>query len=144
MTTIAYQHSTKTIAYDSRRCAGNYIDSDNSNKKTVINDRVFLLSGTVHEIPLFVESFSPGEEGDLGIIGLMVENGIVFEVGTDNGKFYKEELDVDSCYGSGCSFAQAALDFGKTPEQAVKYAMKRDSWTGGKVHVFKLSDNEKA
>jgi len=41
--------------------------------------------------------------------------------------------------GSGADFAVAAMDFGKTPVQAVKYAITRDSMTGGKVRYFKLS-----
>lgn len=40
--------------------------------------------------------------------------------------------------GSGWEWAHAAMDFGRTPAQAVRYAMTRDVSTGAKVVVRRL------
>ena len=37
--------------------------------------------------------------------------------------------------GSGASWAMSAMDFGKSPKEAVKYAMTKDYYTGGKITV---------
>jgi hypothetical protein len=36
----------------------------------------------------------------------------------------------------------AALDFGKTAKEAVEYAMTRDVYSGGKVHVYDIDKGE--
>jgi len=49
------------------------------------------------------------------------------------------ELTYNYTLGSGERFATGAMDHGKSASQAVKYAMTRDSNTGGKVLVYNLS-----
>jgi ATP-dependent protease HslVU (ClpYQ) peptidase subunit len=40
--------------------------------------------------------------------------------------------------GSGSRFAKAAMDCGKSAEQAVRLALKNDAGSGGRVQVFEL------
>jgi len=53
--------------------------------------------------------------------------------------YIKKYIDGE---GSGGAWAQAALDFGKTPEEAIKYAMTKDIYTGGKVKKVIFSKNK--
>lgn len=46
------------------------------------------------------------------------------------------------CMGTGAYYAKAALDFGKTPEDAIRYAMTRDCHTGGKIFSVLFEDLE--
>ena len=47
-------------------------------------------------------------------------------------------LDDFYCMGTGSHWATAALDFGKTPEEAVEYAITRDRQSGGPVRTLKF------
>jgi len=47
-------------------------------------------------------------------------------------------MDKQWAFGSGGEFALAAMDLGQTAQQAVKFASKRDLFTGGKIQSYKL------
>lgn len=50
-------------------------------------------------------------------------------------------LDVDyMTLGTGEQFALSALDFDKTPEEAVRYAITRDHNSGGKIFIEKIKE----
>jgi len=51
-------------------------------------------------------------------------------------------VEYNDAMGSGEEFALAALDHGKTAEDAVAYAATRDSGTGGKIRVFDVAKME--
>jgi ATP-dependent protease HslVU (ClpYQ) peptidase subunit len=46
--------------------------------------------------------------------------------------------------GSGCRFAIAAMDMGKSPAEAVAYAVTRDIFTGGEITVLTIEPQIKA
>jgi hypothetical protein len=67
---------------------------------------------------------------------LLISEGDVYYVLVNDGNYCEWfETTHDAAYGSGQDFAIAALDFGKTPKEAVEYAMTRDCNTGGSVQV---------
>jgi 20S proteasome alpha/beta subunit len=50
-------------------------------------------------------------------------------------------VNLPAAVGSGSSFAMVALDLGHTPQEAVKAAIKRDPYCGGRVCVEKISQS---
>jgi len=140
MTTIAYDG--KTVAIDSRICRGSLIAADDAIKYRYQKNKLFFLTGTTDHCDYFAKSFCAGELCGIKkcvASGILLTDGNVFYVGSDydNDVFFACPVDgrKTSC-GSGESFALAAMDHKKNAEDAVKYAMTRDTYTGGKVHVF--------
>lgn len=60
----------------------------------------------------------------------------------DKAGIWKQELDPANpdAIGSGAAYALAAMDMGASAEDAVRAAMKRDIYTGGKVRAMKVCD----
>jgi hypothetical protein len=69
----------------------------------------------------------------------VVDKGKVYRMGQSisNG-FWIDECKFSRADGSGYKFALGAMDHGKSAKDAVKYAMTRDIYTGGKVKVIKV------
>ena len=149
MTTIVYDHKLGQIAVDSRSTASGMIVSDNEIKWHVDENGVtWFLSGCVSDYSLLFDSFKNGDRAfDLPEIpdasAIIVRDKKVFLRGvTDKGEAWTQPLSSSRCIGSGAQFALAAMDFGCTAADAVKYAATRDCYTGGKVHVFDIADGE--
>ncbi len=140
MTTVAYNYQDKQIAVDSRTTAGGFIYSDKSIKFKTINDATWFIAGKKGEMDIFINNFKPLNDApdNLDITALRVEDGNVYLCTTGGGVFRECLLDVNESIGSGCELAIAAMDFGKSAKEAVKYAMTRDVYTGGKVHVYDI------
>lgn len=146
MTTIVYDHKAKQIAVDSRATSSGLITSDNEQKWHKADDgRLWFLSGCFSDYDLLFDSFKDGDRAfDLPAIpdavALVVKDGTVYLRGvTDKGEAWTQKLTGSRCIGSGGSFALAALDFGCSAYDAVKYASKRDVYTGGKIHVYDIA-----
>jgi hypothetical protein len=142
MTTIAYSHKDKQIAFDSRKTLRG-VCCDKTNKVHKANSSVFVYCGNISDIGYFADNFAENKEVGLGevqleISAIMIEKGEAFYVYVHEGVFNKEPISSDFTLDSGGEFALAALDFGKTAREAVKYAMTRDIYTGGKVKVISL------
>lgn len=137
MTTIVYNHKSKQIAIDSRMTSGNIIISDSVDKGFFIGDRLFFLCGDSFDIIKFKECY-PDIKRNYDCYGLMLYKGLVYNIGFD-GKHLKEvAVNFDISCGSGEEFALSAMDFGRTAKEAIEYAMTRDTYTGGKVHVYDI------
>ncbi|MBY8106392.1 hypothetical protein KW456_04595 [Vibrio fluvialis] len=141
MTTIAYHHESKTIAWDSRRVQGNSIKTDSANKHHVINGVTFWLAGSVPDYKKAIDIyFGEKFDGYLEVDGIVLDGGEMFTIGfCKQDGFWKCPLNHNDAIGSGCDWAIAAMDFGKTPKQAIEYAKTRDCCTGGEVHELCLS-----
>lgn len=144
MTTIVYDHKNGLIAIDSRCTVGGNIISDEYDKTIMKkNGDMWFITGEVTTC----ERLSKLEGGDKipegVIVGSYLLRGGIFHV-TGSYKDYLTLMPLknNDTAGSGCEFALAALDFGKTAKEAVEYAMTRDCYTGGKVRVFDLKGNE--
>lgn len=142
MTTIVYNHKTRQIACDGRSMRGSIIMTDECNKWFYDGPAIYFFSGMVDHVKPFLSLkgvIGAKYDFDLEISAFKVVDGKVFECGVCNEYGYWElELDWSSAIGSGENFALAALDFGKSAEDAVKYAAKRDSGTGVKVSVYSV------
>ena len=142
MTTIAYNHDEKMVAVDSRTCCNNVIVNDKANKIYQVGDLTFIACGDVPDIQEFMETY-PNINKKLNCHGVMIDGGgFAYDFGVnDSGEFSKCKITYNDAFGSGCEFAIAAMDFGKTAKEAVEYAMTRDNKTGGKVQTIYLESN---
>lgn len=136
MTTIAYNHKDKQVAVDSRMTANEIVVNDAANK-FIINDLgVWFFAGSGCDFKE-MSLLSHGDKSrDLECLAMLIIDGIVYGVDTGDGLCSYTEYLHDSAFGSGAHFALASMDHGKSAEDAVKYAMTRDIYSGGKVNVF--------
>ena len=140
MTTIAYHHERKEIAYDGRTTRGDTIMNDNSEKMIEQRGVKFFLCGATCDYELLMSMYF-GEKSDLvpEANALVIDGSVVYRIGCQiDGGFWKCKPDCNDAIGSGWQFALAAMDFGKCAKGAVKYAATRDSNTGGKISVARV------
>ena len=135
MTTIAYKDGV--IAYDSRQTRNDRIISDNAPKCQVVSGVSFFLSGAVcDEKALIAAYFGTPSAVPVECSGYVVDGGNLMMVGHDDKTgIWKQDLELSNpdAIGSGSAYAIAAMDMGASAEEAVRAAMKRDTYTGGKV-----------
>jgi len=140
MTTVAYNHKDKEIAVDSRFSRGDIISTDNGIKVFKEKGVTFVCAGLTSGYKSLIEMwFSMESKESLMCSAFVVDNGVIYEFGLDSdGVLSKEALSENLCKGSGEFWAMAAMDFGCSAKEAVKYAMTRDMYTGGKIRVIKV------
>ena len=135
MTTIAYKDGV--IAYDGRQTRNDRIVSDSAPKCQVVDGVSFFLSGAVcDEKALIAAYFGTSSPAPVECSGFVVDGGKLMMVGHDDKTgIWKQELELSNpeAIGSGAAYALAAMDMGASAEEAVRAAMKRDIYTGGKV-----------
>lgn len=144
MTTIT--HKDGVIAYDSRMCRGGTITSDSTDKHLELNDAHFFFSGCVCDQLPFMEIYfnKSGNElldiKHLDISAFIWVNGLLFHgLGYTSGVYITPlSMDEPAAIGSGIDHALTAMDMGATAKEAVKWAMKRDTGTGGRIRTFKI------
>jgi len=135
MTTVAIKDNT--IAYDGRETLGPTIMRDDCDKKYKHKGRFFFLCGNVDQfVPYMNACIDGGSDKDFSCSGLMVEEGIVYEV-------YASAIPIEwqgfpMAFGSGSDHALTSMDLGLSAKDAVKMAAKRDTGTGGKIRTFKI------
>lgn len=143
MTTILYSHEEKAVYYDSQVTAGDTIISLDEDKKTVINGVTFIFCGRVCDQQRIIEEYFGDAVSYLNDVcgssaAIVVKKGIGCSIlCLDDGQLVESPLNYSTAMGSGASFALGALDAGLTGQQAVKLAMGRDVYSGGKVRKVK-------
>ena len=141
MTTIVYKDGI--IAYDSFQTRGDIITNDNCNKLHIVNGIKFLLTGSVCDYPEFLSiaigESQPRDGFELDVEGLMVKGGKLYNCAIQD-KFWQTLIKREDIYaiGSGRNFAYTAMDCGLSARDAVKMAIKRDLYSGGRVRTIKL------
>lgn len=140
MTTIAYKHESKEIACDSRLSSNGFIDTDRHFKKTVVDGVHWFFSGCEAHKDKFIADFERNMKTDFEFDcgAYSYSNGVLRYCCVDSGVFISWDINEDDAIGSGRNFAIAAMDFNCSAKDAVKYAMTRDSYTGGKINAYKL------
>ncbi len=141
MTTIALHYKSKTIAVDGRKTMNGIVSNDTDNKITVNELGAWITTGAVCDIVDFVKlkkNDTYNKDVKLEVSGLLVSDGIVYYVFMADGIFCQEEINHNFTLGSGSQFATAAMDHGKSAKEAVKYAITRDIYSGGRVRVFNV------
>ncbi len=139
MTTIVYKNNI--IAIDSRFTAGGTICDDNANKIHKKNGVIFACCGPVSEYPEIIKAYfgEPYKEKS-DVAAIVADKGRVYVVAIDpDDGFFKEDItDSYVCLGTGQKHAYTALDCGCHPVDAVKMAIKRDIYSGGRVRTYKV------
>ncbi len=140
MTTIAYNHKDKEIAYDSRLTRGGTICTDSFEKLRIKNDEKFILCGVESDCQSFMDhypEFKP--EYTYKCRGVIIRDRKVYSFCFNcDGEYDEFELTFNEALGSGQDHAITAMDCGKSAIESVELAKKRDSSTGGKVRVFSV------
>ena len=140
MTTITYKD--RIVAYDSRAKAVESITSDNREKRFTINKVYFCMCGAPSDFKVFFRVYFEGGEieSHLEAAGLAWDGVKLFHVGHANKHCYSSPLDLSEPWacGSGEDYAITAMDMGATAKEAIKWAMKRDTGTGGRIRTFKI------
>lgn len=139
MTTIVWDG--KTLASDSQQTQSPVICSLNQQKIFDCGEARASATGLQVDCLAFVAAVRLGEQECFEPQGkdfhglLLTASGRLLEYHSFKGEALGDALVVDYPYawGSGAPFAIAALDFGKSAVEAVKYAMTRDVFTGGKI-----------
>lgn len=146
MTTIVYDHKNKQIAIDSRLTKGGTTIISDDHIKWIKNDvGLWFFCGDVCDQDLFMSYHDKElvkQDVTLACSAFLVINKTVYSVYMEGGYFCKIELTHSDCKGSGELLALSALDFGKTAKESIDYAMTRDMFTGGYIHVYDI-ENEK-
>lgn len=140
MTTIAYKHDTKTIAWDSRATSGNAIASDTDQKMLEVNGVKFWLSGSVADERLLINMYF-GEKSEVipEANAFAWDGDELFLIGVnDEALIWKQPLRYNKALGSGGDFALSAMRLGLSAKEAVEHAKTLDCYTGGNVNVMEL------
>ncbi len=138
MTCITYHHKDKQIAYDGRCTGGGLIKSDNDEKVDKKADLIFVLAGSLDEKEHLISQYPGKLEKPVSVSGFLIKDKIVYGICGDDLDIAEWEMRYSDAHGSGAHFAIAAMDHGKSAKQAVKYAITRDIYSGGRVRVFNV------
>ncbi|MCP6695873.1 proteasome subunit beta [Pseudomonas donghuensis] len=137
-----------TIAYDSRQTRNSAVVSDDAPKCQVVDGVSFFLSGAVcDEKALIAAYFGTPSAVPVECAGYVVDGDKLMMVGHDDKTgIWRQDLDPTNpdAIGSGAPYALAAMDMGASAEEAVRAAMKRDIYTGGKIRTLRLDQHAKA
>ena len=144
MTTIVYDHKNKQVACDSRESGGGVLFTDEAIKYQEVNGDIWFICGSKSDVTLFIEAFHHNAKAPENVHcnGLVVKDGVAYKACDEDGIYKLDELPCNEALGSGGWLAMAAVDLGETAKQAVEYAMTRDLFTGGKVHVYDIVKGE--
>ena len=140
MTTIAYHHKDRQIAYDSRCTSGGLILTDSFDKKMEHGKGIYFLSGSTSDFNDFCQEFENGKKASrpYDCCAFYVENGLVWlrAIDADDDRFFESFRSFNHAIGTGSQLAMAAMDFDKSAQDAVHYAATKDVFTGGQIKVF--------
>lgn len=139
MTTIAYHHKTRVIAYDSRLTIGDAVMTDDVDKLFKCNGYRFVMCGNnFSDVRKAIEAFPSSVEIATNPYGLLIDKGQVFWINWINGEPSTFPVDYNVSAGSGEAHAITAMDLGYDAVTAIEMAIKRDTGTGGKIRCLKL------
>lgn len=141
MTTIAYDHKNKMIAVDSQISCGHIVHTNKATKYKKDKDgNIWFFCGKVSDEEALINAKNNDTfEVNLGCSAIFIDkNGDAFSSVCEARIVEISKLSDNSAEGSGRDFALSALDFGKSAEEAVKYASTRCLYTGGRVRVFDI------
>jgi len=149
MTTIVYDHKNKLIALDSRYTQDGLISTDIGVKWLKSDDGAYwFFAGQPCMYKRLMEIFAESDcvydvKENPFIAAIHAKDGVVTVKSVDSsGLAYTEPQQCNVAIGSGDKFALAALDFNCDAEEAVKYAMTKDCYSGGIVRVFDVEKME--
>lgn len=138
MTTIATDG--RHMAGDGQVCSNDRIEQGNCVKvRRLADGRLLGVAGDAYNYDGFQKWMEEGgdvptPEGSFSALTLSPDGTI--RTWDEKGRSYVEQ--GCAAIGSGSSYALAAMDAGRTAEDAVKIACGRDVWSGGDITVLGL------
>ncbi len=140
MTTIVYKNNL--IAYESLLTHNGIVTDDDYDKRIISKGVSFFFVGPVPDYQVFISLYEggPGKPGACAA-AIIYDHGELLQGGIDeDDSFWKEPIDRKKslALGSGRSFALGAIDMGASAYMAVKMAVKRDCYSGGRIRTFKV------
>ena len=150
MTTIVYDHKNKQIACDSRSTINGVIINNDSIKYKKDGDKLWFFCGRKGDTDTFISHYEPlgaaNENMDVSAVFVITYgqwiDGVYMAVKDEYNTYAECMVDHNYAQGSGEQWALSALDHGMTAKEAVEYAMTRDAYSGGKVHVYDIEKGE--
>lgn len=143
MTTIVYDHKNKIIACDSRLTADDVVLTDDGIKWKLSDDSIWFFTGNpADDEDLMLMKHNEKPNPIPNSIAIFVKDGDAWLATFDGDYCSHTKLAYNHAIGSGWKFALAALDLSLESEEAIKYASKRDCFTGGKVRVYDIKSNK--
>lgn len=138
MTTIAFKDNE--ICVDSYITQGDVISDYEANKIRKEKGVTFVFAGSTDgEDNLVKAYFGENHEEKTGTTAYAIHSGEVSEIGISEGcGFWRNRITKHDAVGSGSHFALGAMDAGKTAYEAVKIAINRDIYSGGKIRRVKV------
>ena len=140
MTTIAYNHKDKEIAFDSRTTRGDTIVRDNANKAITNSKGTFIFAGSSADCAIVASEYPNTPEKTVNSYGFAIVKGVVNWISFNDDGINIQEINYNESAGSGQDHALTAMDLGLSAKDAVKMAIKRDNGSGGKIRVFKVKE----
>lgn len=138
MTTVAFKDNE--ICVDSYLTQGEVISDYDANKVKKIRGVIFVFAGSLDgEESLIKAYFGDKHDGKVNTNAFVIEGGKVVEIGISEGVgFWKNPLTKHDALGSGSYFAMGAMDAGCSAYDAVKIAINRDVYSGGRIRRIKV------
>ena len=147
MTTIAYRDGV--LASDSRETAyKSRIDTDNSKKIYRVGSALVGMAGSSAQGLQMLEALKKAvktrKKGEANILpSIMLKSCTALLVESDGSLWFYEKgvwMVVKEYYsiGSGSDYALAAMDAGLSAKEAVRLAIKRDCFSGGRIQTLEL------
>jgi hypothetical protein len=141
MTCIAFDGIS--IATDSRYVRGDgEITSDAKGKCINRDGYKFFVAGNWSDAEALIDAWlnkvskvEKSNDADL----FAMKDGAVQRIGSAEGVVYTEKAKAPDALGTGKPHALTAMDMGADAKTAVKMAAKRDTNTGGRIHVYKVA-----
>ena len=144
MTTIALD-STGLVACDSRETDDGLIFDDDCDKHKEMGGFHIWYAGRSADEPLLVEALQGNQQDKYNANVMAVA--LVY----NDGKFYRAIITKEEGFciellrkgnavalGSGANHALTAMDLGLSAKEAIKYAIKRNAHTGGKIRTWQF------
>ena len=140
MTTIAFDYESKKVSYDSRVTQDDKIITDSCVKMYKRDGLVLFAAGEMGQCDAIIDAYILGVSDAVNSFeAIIIDHGKAYKFAKyDKDSFEKYELKFSHAIGSGEEHAITAMDLGCSAKKAVKYAMKRDSCTGGRIRTFSL------
>jgi ATP-dependent protease HslVU (ClpYQ) peptidase subunit len=143
VTTIAYRDGL--LAADGRSSSGSTILTDNAKKIIRLSDgALFALAGDVaYTGPMLgaLEDDVEFPKADGAFTAVIVETNGALRVYEGAGGFMAVE-EPFAAFGSGAEVAYGAMEMGASAEEAVRAAMRRDTYSGGAIQVERPGHRE--
>lgn len=137
----------KTIAADGLRVNDYRPTMFDYGKVTFAHGRMYALAGLCamfdaliawHDSGADPAKTPPHHDRDNGWVLLVIDDGVMLQ-GNEDVPYFDPVRSLPFAIGSGRDWALAAMKFGRSPEEAVRFAAENDIYTGGQIVAYDIA-----